>query len=289
MAEELIERVTPSGVPFTVRNLVGSDQDTLTKKIKSEGESSGFNKMLHSALRKLGIQEGDQIKLNHINEMLSNDRIFILLTLRQHTLAYKKEFDFKYEWPLQVGKHEKQVEEYSVELNHENFPVVPYKWMRKKLAELKALNPEDPEPDGHLIPFPVIYENYSDMLQANKVVEGTFQKCGMKYRWELLDGLTENNYAKIVRDNMRINLSLEMRKIKVLFIDTSNAGKKDTWVSFETGPSHILDLEQLRGEILDIEGSVDTAITIQHPDDRERKERINLIALPVFFFPSLAK
>jgi hypothetical protein len=283
--EDIVEKVTPSGVPFSVRNLIGEDQDMLTKAIKSTGETTAFNQMMTNALRKLGNLEGDQIKPKVVSSMLSNDRAFVLLTMRQHTLSYKPNFDFKYEWPLQVGKRDKEVVDYSVDLNHENFPVIPYAWMRKKIAELQK---EDPafKPDGHLIPFPVIYQDYSQMVSENKNVEGEFPISKKKYKWEVLDGLTEANYAKALREDIRINLMLEMRKPKYLFAD---GVKKDVWAEFETKTAHILDLEHLRDQIRDIEGLVDTTLTIQHPTDVTRRERVNLISLPVFFFPSLAR
>lgn len=286
MQEQIVEKVTPSGVPFSVRNLIGEDQDMLTKQIKSTGEATAFNQMMTNALRKLGTLEGDQIKPKTVSSMLSNDRAFVLLTMRQHTLAYKPTFDFKYEWPLQVGKREKEVVDYSVELNHENFPVIPYKWIREKIAQLKK---EDPEfnPDGHLVPFPIVYENYDQMLTDNKNVEGTFPISKLKYKWEVLDGLTEANYSKSLREDIRINLMLEMRKPKYLFQDTVK--NKETWASFETKTAHIMDLEHLRDQIREIEGTVDTSLTIQHPTDLARRERVNLISLPVFFFPSLAR
>jgi hypothetical protein len=33
---------------------------------------------------------------------------------------------------------------------------------------------------------------------------------------------------------------------------------------------------------------VDTSLAIQHPNDPRRRDRVNLVTLPVFFFPSQA-
>lgn len=287
MQEDIIERVTPSGVPFAVRNLLGEDQDTLTKQIKKSGEGSAFNQMITSALRRLGNLTGDQIKAKVVNQMLSNDRAFVLLTMRQHSLGYKPSFDFRYDWPLRVGSMEKEVVDYSVTLNHKNFPVVPYIWMRDFIKK-KAIDNPDYNPDGHLEAFPVIYEDYDTMLSENTLVTGTFPKSGLDYQWEVLNGLTENNFSAAMNDDLRVNLMLEMRKPKWKFVDATDR-KKDAWVMFETKKSHIIDLEHLRNQIKEVEGTVDTSLAIQHPTDMTRRDRVNLVSLPVFFFPSLAR
>jgi hypothetical protein len=296
--ESIRESVLPSGVPFSVRNLIGQDQDTLTRSVK-KGDSTAFNKMLCDSLRKLGDKDEGQITPADISRMLSNDRAFALLTLRQHTLDYKELFEFKYEWPLQENKQDKEIVDYAIKLDRHNFPVIPYHWVRKAIADDKKTAIENEieyqEPDGHHILFPVVYSNYESMLGDQKVIKGKFPKSGEQYIWELLDGLKESKYADAVKSDTRVNLSLDMRGPKIAYSvpkelqdaqEPASKGKLPT--TFDTSRAHVLDLEHLREEIREKEGSVDTSLAIQHPNDPRRRDRVNLVTLPVFFFPSQA-
>jgi hypothetical protein len=289
MSYEIIERVTPSGVKFSIRNLVGKDQDDLTKGVKKSGanDASPFNKMLQSSLMSLGSLSQEQIKMETVTKLLSIDRAFMLVVMRQHSLDFKKEFDFKYEWPLNVGRNEKESFDYSVNFTHENFPVTAPIWMRDKIAELKKENKDMIYPDGYLNKFPEIFASYNEMLDHHKTFEGQFPKSKLKYKWEVLDGLTESNFSQAMKDDQRINMTIEMRKPKVAYVDDKSS--KTTWVDFETTTAHLQDVEHLRDDIRDKEGLCDTSLTIQHPSDITRRERVNLIQLPVFFFPSLAR
>lgn len=284
--ERIKDSVLPSGVAFSVRNLIGEDQDDLTRAAK-KGESgqSTFNKMLAGAMRKLGDKSEGEITPKDIARMLSNDRKFALVTLRQHTLEYKPTFDFKYEWPIQKGQKKKVVQDYSVDFDHENFPVKPYYWMVEKIREMQKDNPGF-KPDGHIIPFPMLYSSYADMLEQNRIITGEFRN-GMKYKWELLNGEIELEYASTMSEDMRMNLMIEMRKPKYLF--TSDKDGKETWAMFEPGKVDVSILEDLRFEIFEKEGSVDTSLAIAHPTDRLMEKRVDLTQLPAFFFPSMAR
>lgn len=306
MNEEIIRKVTPSGLPFEIRNLIGKDQDTLTRNMKKEGDRSAFNIMLTDALKSVGELTGDKINPKFVSNILSNDRAFMLIVMRQHSLDYKEDFDFNWEWPIDgKNKTQKVVQPYTVKLNHENFPVVPYKWMREHIAEAKAKHKLEQdeaqkegngiadfvEPDGHKVLFPELFASYADMLATHREIKGELPKSKVKYKWELLDGATEALYKNQLTEDMRINLMLEMRKPKWFWEAPTGLGteKKTLWADLDTARYHIQDLEHLRGEIMDIEGNVDTTITIVHQNDTTRKERINLITMPPFFFPSLAR
>lgn len=284
--ERIKESVLPSGVPFAVRNLIGDDQDDLTRTSKKgETAQATFNKMLANAMRRLGSKD-DTITPKDIAGMLSNDRKFALVTLRQHTLNYKPTFEFKFEWPLQKGEKKKEVVDYSIDFNHENFPVKPYWWVREAIAKIKDDTDPCYQADGHIKSFPKICDSYGDMLATYKENNGIFSN-GIKYKWDLLDGEKEMLYATEVNEDMRMNLLIAMRSPKYLFVSTKET-QKDTWATFETGKVDAAILEDLRFEIFDKEGTIDTALVISHPTNRTEK-RVDLCQLPAFFFPSLAR
>lgn len=281
--ERIKKSVTPSGVEFSVRNLIGRDQNLLTRA-QDDGDTSAFNKMLKDCLRSLGEKDVTKITDKDVTNMLSNDRKFILVTVREHTLGYQPIFKFNYEFPLRKGSKEKEVVPFEVKFTPENFPVKPYYWVAEKIAELQKENPEYLA-DGHTNQFPIMYSNYSDMLSERRLITGTFPD-GKAYQWTLLDGEMEKKYAKV---DMVINTMLEMRGIKLPFVSgTDDSGKPKTiLMMYDTDTADIIELEQLRTEIREKEGTIDTFLTIQNPDNI-RSQRVDLISLPVFFFPSQA-
>lgn len=282
--ERIKKSVTPSGVEFSVRNLIGKDQDLLTRA-QDDSDSNSLNELLFGALRSLGEKNQSEITKKDVSNLLSNDRKFILVTIREHTLGYKKVFNFNFEWALRKGSKEKEIVPYEVNFTPENFPVKPYYWVAEKIAELQTENPEYLA-DGHVNLFPIIYSSYTQMLTERKVITGTFPTSGDKYQWSLLDGEMEKKYSKV---ELVINTMLEMRGIKLPFVSgTDDNGKpKQSLIMFDTSNADIMDLEHLRTEIRQKEGTVDTFLTIQNPDNI-RSQRVDLISLPVFFFPSQA-
>lgn len=281
--ERIKKSVTPSGVEFSVRNLIGKDQDLLTRA-QDDGDSNSLNLMLYGALRSLGEKDQSKITIKDVESMLSNDRKFILVTIREHTLGYKKVFDFNFEWPLRKGSKEKEIVAYQVNFTPENFPVKPFYWVAEEIARLQAENKEY-KADGHINLFPIMYSSYAQMLTERRLIKGTFPSGG-EYQWNLLDGEMEKKYSKV---EMVINTMLEMRGIKLPFVNgTDDNGKpKIALIMYDTANADIMDLEHLRTEIRQKEGTVDTFLTIQNPDN-VRSQRVDLISLPVFFFPSQA-
>lgn len=295
------ESVTPSGVAFTVRNLTGFDQNTLSKK--SDNPSKQFNKMLADCMEQLGTLNGDSIKVEDVENLLSNDRKFILVVLRQFSLKYQKEFSFKYEWPVtgSGSKKDKEVQECSFNFTHENFPVIPYVWMRDAIEVIRRDNQvliekgeEDNVkeiPDGHTVKFPILFASYDQMLAANSIHKGKFPESGMDYEFALLDGKVENKWAPTLskEENIRINMMIEMHQPKVMY-KAKKDGDKDIKTTFDPGSksADLIDCEHIRKHIKEVEGTIDTSIVIQHEKDPGKSKRVDLITLVDFFFPSQA-
>jgi hypothetical protein len=284
------ESVTPSGVAFSVRALTGYDQNTISKKNDNPGDQ--FNKMIMDCLMSLGTLSKDMIKIQHVEKLLTNDRKFILVTLRQFSLKFQKEFKFKFEWPLRKGSKVKEVEEREVTFDEKSFPIVPYKWMIDKISAIGIEN-ETVEletdkkaiPDGFAFNYPVLYESYDQMLAENKIVKGTFPEGGANYQFELLDAAKEKVWSPVLsnEDDIVVNMMIEMHSPKIE-MKTKDGGALLT--KFEPGSvnSDILDVEHIRKHIKDVEGAVDTSLTIQHFTDVTRVKRVDLVTLVDFSF-----
>lgn len=283
--ERIVESVTPSGVEFAVRALKGMDQNTLGDE-NIVGQER-LNKMLKNCLRKLGDKSQIQITEDDVKGMLTNDRKFIFVLLRNFSLNFDPKFKFKYEWPIGSSKN-KEVFEYEVNMTHENFPVKPYIWMREKIEADKALaeaekDSEYKDPDGFQVKFPKLYESYAEMLKERSEYKGAFS-CDpdkTQYIFRLLNGVAEEKWGPVIQKKKLINDTLEMRQPRYLM-----GGQ---YVSFDTSKADINYVEELREAQVMVEGDVDTYLVIEHKTDLSRTIRVDVVALPVFFFPSQAK
>ncbi len=286
----IAESVTPSGVPFSVRNLMGRDQDYLSKASNDNGES--FNEMLAGALITLGSKKEGEINPKTVKQMLTLDRKFILVVLRQHTLKFKKLFEFDFEWPLQKGSKSKEKQHYEVEFTHENFPIIPPKWMKEKIAELKADAIKDERdfttPDGFIEKFPILYQDYIEMLNINKTVSVTLPESLVEVEYQLLDGEIENKWAPTLKRESEIVVNMQILMHSPKMLGKNKSDHKIVKFSFETDNCDILDLEYLRKHIMETEGTIDTFLAIEHQTDKNRSKRVDLVSLPAFFFPSQA-
>lgn len=260
--------VLPSGVECEVRNMKGSDYDTITnpKLIKN---NSQFDQLVKDILVRIGDKE-PPFRAEFINNMLSNDRKLILLECRQHTMHFEKEFVFKYEWPL-VGQ-DRDVQEYTVNFTREGFPVVPYSWVREHEDYKKGE------------PWPVLFDSY-DQVMEKKAVDVTLPG-GDKVTFDIMDGNAENRLSSMDEGSITINAMLTARNVRQLI--KMSVENKPVWSSFNFRDADAYDLEFLRKKIAETEGSVNTFLNIQNQKDERRQVRVDLLQTQSFFFPSQA-
>ena len=164
------------------------------------------------------------------------------------------------------------------------YKMVPYDLITIRFTYHPEQDPKTPvavRPDGHIIPFPALFETYEEMLEKYQYFEGKLPLSEQEYRWKFIDGTVERKWLGVLQDNPRINMVIEMRSPQVKFLD----GK---YMMFETPDAEILDLEHLRAEMKDKEGDINTFLTIQHQTDPHRQQRVDLLQVPAFFFPSQA-
>lgn len=285
MAERILTDVLPSGVEFSVRSLKGRDQELITKA-KNVRDGSGFNEMLASCLTQLGDKKQGEITPNDVERMLSNDRKYAMVALRQHSLRHKPTFDFSYEWPLQGTR--KDVQQYSVEFNSTDFPCVPYLWVREKIEQLKAEAAAN-KVEYTETKFPKLYESYSEMLAAHKEQTFVLPEDGTRLGWTLLTGEQESKFSKLDREQVNANTMISMRVPQVLLTPKEGVSEaKQIGMGWMHSNADLLDIEAFRGEVRKVEGTINTTLVIQNQKDSTRTARVELLATPDFFFPSQA-
>lgn len=304
MAKEYTD-VTPSGVKFTVRNFIGEDYDILTKK-SNQTDGSGFNKLCARCLLKLGDKEN--FTENDIKRMLSNDRKYILLKARMHTMRFREEFSFTYEFPAKDGRKMSQKE--TIIWNDESFPVRPYSWVQEWLKNYNDLQDDFEEAvnennDGlimelqakldnyksKLIPgcsFPELYSNYQE-LELDDGKWETLKLEDKEIQWKYLTGIDEERFAKIDPNSITINTTLSMHspKIKTRLQNDNMGINEDQLINYDIKRADVFDNELINKDILEKEGEVNTSIVIENKHNGEQV-RVDLLTTTAFFLPSQA-
>lgn len=287
MASRHFTGVLPSGVEITVRNLTGADQELLTSG-KNRRDGSGFNKMLAGAIVQIGDLESGAITENFVARMISNDRKDAMVMLRQHSLKFQEYFEFVYDWPIEGQR--KQLQQYSVAFNDEDFARKPYLWVAEKIAELQAAKQargdDSPAPKGFNA-FPVLYDSYSAMLEKHREQRYVLPESGQEIEWSLLTGEIEKKFSKVDADNLTSNTTLMMRSPKEV-LRVQAEGEENKLTGWSPSRADILDVEGFRREIRRVEGHIDTMLTIQNHQDSSKVTRVDLVGTPDFFFPSQA-
>jgi hypothetical protein len=250
--------------------------------------------MLADCLKSIG--DDTNITEQKVQRLLSNDRKYALVQLRQHTLKFQESFDFKYDWPLSSGAKEKESFEYSVKFTEEYFPSIPYKWVREKIKEMTEQEdqPVKGEIDGVEVEFapvklgeghfPVMFKNYEEVLQHAER-ELYLPESGERLTYNLLTVDAEKKWSGVDRETMSANTAILMRSPKLSYSNDKGNEVKTIW---DIRRADALDIEFVRRDIRDMEGMVDTYLTIEHQKDKSRSTRVDLITVADFFFPSQA-
>jgi len=278
-----------SGVPCTIRSLIGRDQETLTKQDGAKANSQ-FNELLADAVVAIG--DDRNITVDKIEKMLTNDRRHVLVNLRQFTVRDKKTFKFTYEWPITSGDKDNQ--EYEINLSDENFPYVPYKWVLDEISDMDEQDLKEFESENGTIynaksnksgAIPVVYENYDEMLSSelNRVFKTSEEQ---EIHWEIQSGITEKKWSNFPKSKMSSLTPLEWHNPKYVF--KKDESGKNMFTKWDVRKADYMDVEDFRIETKNVEGDIDTYITIENQNDPSKIKKIDLVSTVEFFFPSQA-
>lgn len=289
------EDVLPSGVPFKVRAFIGEDHEILTSR-RNMRDGNTFERFCAAIVISIG--DNNNVTEDFINSMLSNDRKFILFTARQFTQKWPEEFEFEYEWPMQDKIRE--VTTHQVEMGHNNFPVIPYKWVRdlmenienaSDIGDFSKLDKIEDDTDidtDYKTTFPLIYSSYQDMLDENSLRQQFVLPISEEViEFSLMTGLVEKKLDMIPKNKITINTELTIRDCKTQKeFKEEIAGKTHTKYIWNHKKADGYDIDALRNYIRDLEGEVQTAMVITNRIGE--RERIDLVQQTEFFFPSQA-
>lgn len=287
------ELVFPSGVKFGMLSLLGEHQRLITEQDEKKRRSA-IDDMLLSCISYIGNKE--KVTKEDIENLLSMDRAYALFELRKFSNKRSPNFVFDYEFPVdKTGNRRKQ--RYEVIFDKKDFPTRPYSWvldvMAKEYIEKNGITSDTLEDEvvedlcKNVELFPVIYDSYQEMLSIHKYQKTKLEDSNVEVSWQLLDGKYEKVYS-INNSSKRATSHTQL----LLRKPTYNDGTFKEEQKLPDLPLDRLsydDIEQLREEILKREANIETSVVIQYKEDASSIVQLNLISVPAFFFPSLAK
>lgn len=270
--------VLPSGVKAEIRGLEGKHQELITTQDEKK-RMQGLKTMLWDSIIQLG--ESNSIQESYVDKLTSFDRKYLLWRLRKLSNEDKPTFVFDYEFPVKNGVKHK--ERFEVEFNDEAFPTRPAKWVTDFEIETE-------EQKAKQIPgeFPVVYDTYDEMLENHYEKYYTLPQCKVEVFWHLATGEDEDKLSKIAGYQNTSNTQFHMRTPK--YNDPELSKEKGKPV-IQAVPLHNLcneDIEALRRDIMETEGSVDSMCVVQSTKDSSLVTQLDLLQTPAFFFASLA-
>lgn len=276
----------PSGIEAELTGLTGKHQALITINDETK-RRKGIDEMLLSCLKRLG--DKTSFVTDDVQKLLSADRKKLLFELRNISNNNDKSFIFDYEFPTQGGKKLKQ--RYTVDFLKDDFPCTPYGWVKEEMIRnykevngiTKALT-DDEENEAIAEPFPVMFEDYADIIALSEVVT-ELPECGMDIKWNMLNGKEEVKYAKLLQvANITSHTQIEMRRPQ--FQNTELEGNPYQRVPLDD--LSLNDIEALRKDIMAKEGNVDSYVVVQYKNDASIQSQVDLVSTPAFFFSSLA-
>lgn len=275
----------PSGVEFEVKELTGKHQRILTEQ-SSKTHNQKLDEVLADILVRVGTDT--EIKEEFIKTMLACDKQKALITVRQFTLGFQKEFEFHWDYKSSDGA--KKTHKLSIPLEDANFPTKPVMCYNPNFTE----GSEDEKCSKELITLEEFLKDtlgvealeYEHVLKAKKV-EIILPRSEERVTYTMLDGDGEEIGSKIKKSERSTHTPIRMRKPVRFDAETG------TPIQLNLDKLAYLDIEHLRKSIKEVEGNVDTEIMFEHPEAEQKQANekdviVDLLSTTAFFFPSEA-
>jgi len=281
-----------SGIEIGIRSLLGAHQALITQQSEKK-RVEGFEELLFDCIDYIGEKKKPELTLNNIKRLLEGDRKHILIRIRQLSNNHDPLFIFDYEFPTEDGK--KLKERKTVDFNYTNFPVKPYYWVRNEMeSQSGAVTHPEGDRAGELTGLsdggniPVMFTDYSEILEKYKEQKFVLPESGVTVIYNLLIAEETAKFATaLVKE--RINSHTQIQMHAPVYIDDDLSVNRDKPVRIPVPLDQLThtDIEALRKDMMEKEGSVDSQIVVQYKEDRTKQSEIDLVSMPAFFFPSL--
>ena len=241
-----------TGVTCEVEKFTGNQQRILTEQT-DKPIALRMAELILSVTKRIG--NNIHLSIADIDNLLSEDRKYILVKAREYTMAYDPIFRIDYEYKSVSGEFLKHPVDFTIP--EEGLPCKPYAQQ---------------------------VDDYSDIQREYQV---TLPDSGVDCLFNLLDGHAEKRFGAIPKKQISAHTPLMMRNVRTLHKD----GGSTIPIQANFDKMSMQDLTFLRKEIEKVEGEVLTTIKFDHPEadsrpDKERIVTVDMLNEVGFFFPS---
>jgi hypothetical protein len=241
----------PSGVECEVKEFTGEHQELLTAQgVNRVGQ---LDKVLADVLVRVGSVQGSGINAEFAAQMLTADRNWIMFQVRQFSMDFPKEFHLPVKWKTTEG-------------------------VRMETAIPMQLS------DVTFKPYPFQANEYSEIVRDYTL---NIKRIEEKVRVTLSDGRAEKRLSALGKKDT--SSSTDLFCSNPVYFKKSEKGN-ETPISLNLKKLGMLAIEDLRAQVLALEGKVYADYEEQHPDENrtgeERVIRGNLLGNVNFLFPS---
>lgn len=284
--------VLPSGVEMEYQTLVGRHQKMITTNNEAK-RKKGFIDMMTDCIKRIGSETDPKEIEKIVKVMLTEDIRMALIEIRQLSNSRKPDFNFTYEFPIRNGKRRR--EQFNFEFTSEQLKVRPYPWVLEVIKEEFAQKndgrqPSQDELDRLCADIPVVYSDYHKMIQECQIRKVTLPESGVEVEWSHLNQELEERVGRFLGvEDTSSHTMLEIRKPTFeMEVSSPEGAKHNPRTAVPLDELGFMDIEHLRGDMLDNEGKIDTTIVVQYKDDPSSVQQLDLVTIPAFFFPSMA-
>ena len=279
MQQEVFTDILPSGVSFDIVRMKGYHQEWLTSGGTKGVGARSLEDVLADRIKRLG--DCKEITPEIVKKMPSADFAYALLVMRFFTCDpyFKARRDQYADWLEKKSNIEAERKAAADDNLGVEIPVQPWE------AEFKSDLPEhkfkfkyewksgNAKKSQDMV-LPIYFhdftvrkygfqvENYTDptaekkdnMLGDKHYHFITLELSKMKVRWQILNVLTEHRFAHLFKDDTKVNSSspITMR----VPCEMQKASKSEMPIAIKKlGDLELLDLEQIRQNIYDVEGT----------------------------------
>lgn len=246
----------------------------------SERQKKAYDNMLLDCTLKIGNKVRSEISDKHIVNMPAEDRRLAMLIIRQLSNDFDPVLRFSYEFPL--DKQRKEKFQFAVDFTFGvldfDGTLLPTFEGQKITDEMRSLHY-----NFKARPYKQQVTDYSEFQYERDLI---LPRSGQTVRIGINTGGTDTHHSE-----QKIQLAQEVNSHDFIYkrmpkIVGKDAAGNEQLLKLDCGKLTGFDLEFIRRNILEEEGSLDTLMVIENP--RTKKQvTVDLLQIPAFYFPSL--
>lgn len=274
----------PSGVPVVCYELYGDNYEILTSA-KHKNDTEKMIEFMLSFMVSVGsVKITPENGKKFIKNMRATDKRHILASVRQASMEFEIEFEFRYKWLDSEGVTQYTDQKVSLNDMESAYTLDHIEQLKKDFGDtpelVKFYTELNKNGTFRTTPSTGHEEEYEDLPTYHEL---ELRKSKVKIRMHYLTSKGELLLSRAGKNKMSTNTLLEARYPQY-------QNEDDKWVKLNLRECHMLDLMSMEKAMIKHEGKVEMEISFDNPDPQaplsEKLITKDLIGETPFFFPS---